>query len=409
MIFDILRQQKKSFNIKVAGSEISGIKHNSIQKNGCRVYRDKKIFSSAQVGEISDEQLLAMANSKSNVGVKYDYKLSQPNFFSHSNKEDAPASQDLIHEFNNLLDKVRLDLPDLVWSGEYEHSIESNSFVSSDGHNLSTSGTCVDWYLLYKKKGSKNMMDGFIAHRGVRGSLIDTYNGYFDFIKKLDQFEKPHANRVPVMFVQIDEHIQWKIGDEISANKFETGSSLLSGKIGENIFSEQVSIYDVNFQPEYSVYNRFDGEGVLRENLPIIQNGVFLNALYDLRSAKKYNKKTTGNGFRQYNSGVSVRHFNLVFNRGNESWRSMVRQMDECIVVFVAAGGACDDNWDYSTPVQVSFLLRKGEIVGQCPQLTIKANLKEMFGSRFIGVSTESFIGDELNPCVFSEMDIILH
>lgn len=409
MLYDILKQQKKSLTIKISSSEISGIKNNNITKSGCRIFKNGKILSSAHVGSIKDEELIEKANEKKNVGINYEYNLSQPKVFSYVSEEENPTDKNIILQLNDILGRARSDFPDLVWSGEYELSNESNVFVSSQGHHLSSSGSSSDWYLVYKKKGSKNMMDGFLSHKGVQSSFLETYCVYSDFIKNLDKIEKPKSNRLPVMFIQMDEQIQWKISDDVSADKFETGSSLLSGKLGISIFNKELDIYDINFQPEYAIYSRFDGEGILRENLPVFKNGVFHNPLYDLRTAQKYQKTTTGNGFRNYNTGVSVRHFNLVFNRGKESWKNFARKLDECIVVFVAAGGACDDNWNYSSPVQISYLLRRGEIVGQCPQLTIKANLKEIFGSRFLGVSKDSFVGDELHPCMFSEMDILLH
>jgi predicted Zn-dependent protease len=129
----------------------------------------------------------------------------------------------------------------------------------------------------------------------------------------------------------------------------------------------------------------------------------------DLRNAKKYGLTATGNGRRSFDSSVSLGFNSLVLGKGTRTTKQILNSLDECIVVFIGNGGDFTDSGDFSTPLQLSFLLNKGEIVGRLPQLTVKTTTQDMFGSRFMEVASDGFQKDSLNPCLFTEMDVFVN
>ena len=81
-----------------------------------------------------------------------------------------------------------------------------------------------------------------------------------------------------------------------SARNAQKGLSLLTGKEGEQIAADIVTLTDDPFYAGHQV--AFDGEGVATAKKNVIENGVFKTLLYKLQTAKKAGKETTGNGSR---------------------------------------------------------------------------------------------------------------
>lgn len=109
-----------------------------------------------------------------------------------------------------------------------------------------------------------------------------------------------------------------------SAKNAQQGLSLLSGKEGEQIASDIVTLTDDPFFEGHQA--AFDGEGVATARKNVIENGVFKTLLYNLQTAKKAGRETTGNGSRSsYHAPVDIAPFNFYLQPGTapaeEIWK----------------------------------------------------------------------------------------
>jgi predicted Zn-dependent protease len=71
------------------------------------------------------------------------------------------------------------------------------------------------------------------------------------------------------------------------------GRSCLSGKEGQRVADPRITIYDDALSPE-TIGLPFDFEGTPRRRVDLIREGVFLDGVYDRRTAKQAGKETTG-------------------------------------------------------------------------------------------------------------------
>jgi len=71
------------------------------------------------------------------------------------------------------------------------------------------------------------------------------------------------------------------------------GRSCFSGKEGRRVAAPSVTIYDDALSP-LTLGVPFDFEGTPRRRVDLIKDGVFLDGVYDLRTAKQAGKRTTG-------------------------------------------------------------------------------------------------------------------
>ncbi|HWO69329.1 MAG TPA: TldD/PmbA family protein [Actinomycetota bacterium] len=71
------------------------------------------------------------------------------------------------------------------------------------------------------------------------------------------------------------------------------GRSCLSGKEGQRVADPRITIYDDALSPD-TIGLPFDFEGTPRRRVDLIRKGVFLDGVYDRRTAKQAGKETTG-------------------------------------------------------------------------------------------------------------------
>jgi predicted Zn-dependent protease len=85
------------------------------------------------------------------------------------------------------------------------------------------------------------------------------------------------------------------IGD-FSATAMRDERSFLNGRMGQKIFGENVNIYD-DAGHSLQAGTPFDGEGVPRERVTLVEKGVVRNVVYSRQAAHLAGAKPTGHGF----------------------------------------------------------------------------------------------------------------
>ena len=81
----------------------------------------------------------------------------------------------------------------------------------------------------------------------------------------------------------------------MGANTIQEGRSWMNGRIGEQVFSPSINIWDDGLDPG-SVPMPFDFEGTPKQRVEIIKDGVVIGPVYDRTTAKKENRDSTGHG-----------------------------------------------------------------------------------------------------------------
>ena len=100
-----------------------------------------------------------------------------------------------------------------------------------------------------------------------------------------------------------------------SAKNAQQGMSLLAGREGDTIAAACVTLTDDPFCGDHQA--AFDDEGVATRKKNVIEKGVFQTLLYNLQTAKKAGRESTGNGSRAgYASPVEIAPFNFYLQPG---------------------------------------------------------------------------------------------
>lgn len=411
MKHDILTTTEESLSVEVVAGQINSSRNKNITKKGVRLFEGNKIYTTSYVGDISDAELVKKAQGSKTVGIPYDHQL--PEYKNHKVVDEESFREPLskiMEAIAQTQERLLAYSNEYVFNGKFERSIQTVSLTDDKGAVMGKRYGHNSWYYLFKKVGSPNLLDGYFAGSGRTLNIEDVMEKnlpYLDAYKNEISFQ---SGRYPVLFIEGDG-LKNKLVESLRADKYCEGSALYSGKMNQQIFSKDFSLYDVNYLPEHGVYRQFDEEGIIRklEKLPLIEHGVMKNVVADLRNAKKYGVEATGNGVRSFDSAVGIGFNSLVIGAGKRSTQEILKSLDQCIVVFMGDGGDFTDKGDFSTPLQLSYLVKKGEIVGRLPQLTVKTTTTDMFNSRLIEIASDGFQENFKNPSLFTEMDVYLN
>lgn len=180
--------------------------------------------------------------------------------------------------------------------------------------------------------------------------------------------------------------------------------SFLTGKLGEKIFDEKISIVDDCTDP-HTVRMPFDFEGFPRQIVPIIEKGVVKGLLYDQASAIKDGVPTTGHSVNSPGSGGLP--FNLVMAAGDQSLEELIASTENGLLLT---------RFHYMnivTPRQASltaltrdgvFKIEKGQVVGAVKNMrfteTMLEALKEVAGISKERQRCKGMFGNYYVPCL---------
>ena len=154
------------------------------------------------------------------------------------------------------------------------------------------------------------------------------------------------------------------------------GLSLLKGKEGTEIASPLVTLYDDPFYPENTMQMPFDAEGVPTKRKALIEEGVLKTLLYDLTTAKKAGKTTTGNAARGYADPVGISPFCLSLAAGDKTLDDLFLEMGEGLYITELKGlhAGCDAvTGDFSIECG-GFVVSGGKRCGACRAFTVAGN-----------------------------------
>jgi PmbA protein len=171
------------------------------------------------------------------------------------------------------------------------------------------------------------------------------------------------------------------IGSMLSADAVQRGRSLFAGREGEEVAGKTFVLADDGRHPEGPSSAPFDGEGTATRRTPLIQDGRLAGFLYDVRTARKAERASTGNAMRgSYRTPPSVGPTNLLLEAGEAPLEELLRQAGDGLYVTEVSGLHSGVN-----PVSGIFsvgatgrLVEAGEMGAPVREMTIAGDLVEM-------------------------------
>jgi PmbA protein len=175
----------------------------------------------------------------------------------------------------------------------------------------------------------------------------------------------------PVLFVP--EVARGLIGNYLSAvsgGALYRKSTFLADHIGKRVFPEWMQIVERPRIPRGHGSTAFDGEGVATRDSDLVTDGVVARYILGSYSARKLGLQSTGNA-----GGVH----NVIVRPGADDFATLLKRMHTGLLVTELMGqGVSLITGDYSRGAS-GFWVENGEIAYPVEEITIAANLRDMF------------------------------
>jgi PmbA protein len=203
--------------------------------------------------------------------------------------------------------------------------------------------------------------------------------------------KKVPTSHVPVIFdSETASSLVGHIFGAVRGDAIYRNASFLTGKLGEAVAGENITILDDGLRPGGFGSRPFDDEGIPSSSTSVIERGVLKNYLLDSYSARKLNLKTTGNASRGLSGPPSVGPKNFYLVPGNNSPEEIISSVKEGFYVTELIGfGVNVVTGDYSRGA-AGMWIENGKLSYPVEEVTIAGNLRdilkniEMIGSDLV-------------------------
>ncbi|WP_367620820.1 TldD/PmbA family protein [Geomonas diazotrophica] len=223
------------------------------------------------------------------------------------------------------------------------------------------------------------------------------------------------ARTLPTMRCQavLDNRVAADLVDVLSgsflAENVHKGKSLLTGRVGERLFSERVSVRDNGLLPCGMGSAPCDGEGVAQQDTPLVVRGVLQGYLYDSYWGGRLGARSTGNAVRGgIKSPPRVGAHNLHVEPGGADLATLLAGVRKGVFITEVMGmhTANPISGDFSVGA-AGFYVEDGEIRYPVKGLALAGNLLELFGRVDLVGNDLRFFGSTGSPSLrIAELDV---
>ena len=399
---EFIRETVQSVTLNVTAGKIDSFRQVEKTTGSVRVYENGCIGVAGCLGEPDEAELTERAAEALAFGIPYPERLEGPLEREIVRDGEIIPIPEFIPTMQSFLDRLGALCPRFALSNKISMTRHETEYRNSKGRRFRSAGTNLDIGLIAQSRGSGNLFDTGL---GWSGSTFDAEKLLAEFRREYEAFYVPadiEPGRYPVVMEPISicaPFLNHFVGDLYAA-----GASLLSGRLGEKVFSEKLTV-SVDRNPETSQGTAFfDAEGcVAPDYRPVlIENGVLKGVLTTRKTAETYGLPNLGSAQAAYDGVPSIGFSQLYLNATEGSLRTLVP--GKSILVVIASGGDATPDGHYASPVQMAYLMEDGELVGRLPDISISGSFFDLFGRDYIGtVHDEPLPGGILSAF---EMDV---
>jgi TldD protein len=190
------------------------------------------------------------------------------------------------------------------------------------------------------------------------------------------------------------------VGHGLEGDFNRKGISVYSGKLGQKVCSELVTIIDDGTVPNSRGSVAIDDEGTPMQRTVLIENGILKNYMLDKLNAKLLNLESTGNGRRE-----SYRHYplprmrNTFIDAGKDDPSDLIKSVKFGIYAKSLGGGQVDIvTGNFVFEINEGYLIENGEITHQIRGANLIGNGPEVM-RKVIGVGNDLEIEKGTGTC----------
>jgi PmbA protein len=193
---------------------------------------------------------------------------------------------------------------------------------------------------------------------------------------------RPAPGRYPVIFdARVATTLLGHFASAISGASIARKTSFLRDKLGAAVFASGVTIVDDPLRLRGLRSRPFDAEGVRVSRRELVSGGILNQWIAESASARQLGIAPTGHAARGVGGAPSASPSNLYMEAGTRSREEILASVPEAVLVVELIGhGVNGVTGDYSRGA-AGFMVRGGKIAEPVSEITVAANLVDMFAT----------------------------
>ena len=190
------------------------------------------------------------------------------------------------------------------------------------------------------------------------------------------------------------------MGHAFEADFNRKGQSVFSGRLGERVCPEGITIVDDGTIRGNRGAVNFDDEGVPGQRTTLVEDGILTSYMHDRISAKYYDVKPTGNGRRESFRYHPIPRMRATYMEGGDAAPAdIIASVRKGIYVDQFSNGQVKiGEGDFTFYVQSGFLIENGRLTQPVKDINIIGNGPEALGD-ILAVGNDPLIDDGAWTC----------
>lgn len=269
----------------------------------------------------------------------------------------------------------------------YSDSEINSVFLSSEGSNIQMKEDRVGMFLNAAASDGQLIQFGHGSIGGVKGFEAIADRDIEEFgrdigekASRLLKAETAPSGRFPIIADNdlTGVFIHEALGHAVEGDLILQNDSILKDKIGTQIASDIVNIYDDASLKEGFGYYAYDVEGVKTKPNQLVKNGELVSLLNSRETASKLNMESSGNARSSISDQPIVRMSNTYLQPGELTFDELVEGINDGIYLKGSRGGQVDTGKGiFQFNAAESFKIENGEITTPLRDVSLSGNILE--------------------------------
>ena len=380
---EFIREKQHTVSLNITAGQIDSFREVERTTGTVRVYENGCIGIAGCLGEPDEEALTQQAKEALSFGIPYPCSLEGAAERIELHDDEIIPASGLIPAMRSFLGRLGEQCPKMAFSNKISLAYKKTEYRNSLGRHLLSSGRLLSIELLAQNRGSGNLFDTFFIWAGEHFDP-DEVLAYFK--EQYDAFYTPadiEPGRYPV--VALPENLFGTFMQQFVGDLYIAGASLLSGKLGEKVFHEKLTLCD-DLNPATSFEACFfDAEGCTAKDdrRALIQNGVLAGLLTTKKTAAEYGLPNLGSADAPYDGVPAIGFHSFRLEETAHTLTELVP--GRAVYMVIASGGDMTPDGHFATPVQMAYLTEDGRIVGRLPEISVSGDFFDLLGKDYLG------------------------
>ncbi len=353
-----------------------------------RIIREGRVGYGVTTDPDDSQRLIDMAVATAEFGMPAGFELppltAYPKVSTYDRKIESVPLEEMIKLGEELIATVRSHTPDIVCEAEVTKKTISVSIMNS-------------------RRGKANYRKSIFS-LGISGSLIGESDMLFvgegesschpildtstvtDAVLSQLKWAKNRASvpsrSLPVIFTPngVASALIAPLMAAFNGKIVLEGASPIGSRRGEQVFSQDLWLWDDTTIAYRPGSRPCDDEGVPSRRTPLIEAGTVAGFLYDLRTAALAGTRSTGNGSRAGGGLPSPSPGAFIIQTGKTTFGEMVSDMKEGLVIEHLMGAEQGNilGGDFSGNVLLGYKVENGKIVGRVKDTMVSGNVYQV-------------------------------